>query len=74
MMRALIVLMLTMGLVACGETDQSLVASAKKPDSKPWQAAPGPYTVKGWSAGDKTSWETQLRTRAQTQNEYAKVD
>ena len=61
-------------LVACGERDQSLAASASKPDTKSWQAAPTPYTARGWTAGDKTNWETQLRNRAQTQNEYAKVE
>ena len=74
MKRILILMLLAAGLAACGEKDQSLVTSAAKPDGKPWQAAAGPHTVKGWTAGDKTSWETQLRTRAQTQNEYAKAD
>jgi hypothetical protein len=71
-----IVLMLCLAavLVACSERDQSLATSASKPDTKPWQAAPTPYAAKGWTAGDKTNWETQLRNRAQTQNEYAKVE
>ena len=73
MKRTLVMVLLTAALAACGERDQSL-AAGKKPDTKPWQAAQTPYTVKTWSAGDKTSWETQMRTRAQTQNEYAKVE
>ena len=65
---------LTAALVACSERDQSLATSAKKPDTKPWQAAQTPYTAKGWTAGDKANWETQIRTRGQTQNEYVKVE
>lgn len=61
-------------LAACSERDQSQAASARKPDTQPWQAAPTPYTAKGWTAGDKANWETQLRNRGQTQNEYAKVE
>lgn len=62
-------------LTACSERDQSL-ATGSKPDTKPWQAAPtpSPYAAKGWTAGDKANWETQIRNRAQTQNEYAKVE
>lgn len=69
----LLMVLLTAALAACGERDQSL-AAGRKADTKPWQAAQTPYTVKGWTAGDKTTWETQMRTRNQTQNEYVKVE
>ena len=29
--------------------------------------------VTGWKAGDRASWEEQLRSRAQGQNDYAKT-
>jgi hypothetical protein len=74
MIRVTVVLVGIAGVAACSERDQSQAASARKPDTKPWQAAPTPYTTKGWTAGDKTNWEAQLRNRAQTQNEYAKVE
>ena len=61
-------------LAGCGEKDQSIVASGHKTDGKPWQGAQDPYVAGGWTPGDKARWETQLRTRAQSQNEYNRVD
>jgi hypothetical protein len=31
------------------------------------------YALPGWKAGDKTSWEQQLKTRAQAQDDHAKA-
>jgi len=60
------------GVSACGERPQT--ASGRKTDAKPCQgAADDPYVVGGWKAGDQASWEEQMRLRAQTQNDYAKV-
>jgi len=63
------------GLAACGETPQT--ANRVKQDAAPWTGtgkAP-PFTAGGWKAGDRTSWEQQLKTRAQQgQNDYAKVN
>jgi len=74
MKRIVLTLMLVAALAACSERDQSQAARARKPDTEPWQAAPTAYTVKGWTSGNKANWETQMRNRAQTQNEYAKVE
>ncbi len=74
MMRVMLILLSAMLLAACSEKDQSLTATVNKSDGKPWQGAQNGYVVKGWTPGDKTSWESQLRTRAQTQNEYVKVN
>jgi predicted small lipoprotein YifL len=57
---------------ACGEKPQT---ATKKSDAK---ASTGSvddkYTAAGWTKGDQTTWETQLKTRAQQgQNEYARV-
>ncbi len=59
-------------LSACGEKPQTLAESkAKKADAQAWEGAQAAYTAPGWKAGDKASWETQLKTRAQQgQNEY----
>jgi len=60
-------------LAGCGEKAQtSGQSSVKKSDAKAWEGAPNdPYAVGGWKAGDKDSWETQMKTRAQQgQNEY----
>jgi len=59
-------------LAACSEKPQT--AHTRKSDSQAWSGAPGdPYSVPGWKAGDQASWEQQMRTRAQGQNEYSRA-
>lgn len=68
------------GMTGCGETEQVIVYKQGKyqgkPDTKPWENDPGGslYTTSKWSKGDKSSWETALRSRTQHQNEYARVE
>ena len=61
-------------LVGCGEKPQTLEGSAKKYEAQPWAvrsaANPG-FAAAGWKAGDKTSWEAEIRLRNQAQNDYA---
>ncbi|MDH4061258.1 MAG: hypothetical protein OEU94_10645 [Aquincola sp.] len=60
-------------LAGCGDKAQTAgQSSVKKSDAKAWQGAPNdPYVADGWKAGDKDSWEAQMKTRAQQgQNEY----
>jgi hypothetical protein len=70
---------LAMGLAACGERDQVTVYKQGKyqgkPDTKPWENAPGAslYTTSKWNQGDKTSWESAVKTRNLAQNEYDRV-
>ena len=49
-----------------------------KTDAAPFTgtgAAPAAFVNGGWKAGDKTSWEQALRTRAQEgQNDYARTN
>jgi hypothetical protein len=59
-------------LAACGEKPQEL-ASGKKPDAPAWRGADNAFVAPGWKAGDKAAWEEQLKTRAQSQNEYQRV-
>lgn len=67
------------GLAGCGETEQVIVYEQGKyqgkPDTKPWDNEPGSslYTTSKWSKGDKSSWETALRSRSQGQNEYVRI-
>jgi hypothetical protein len=57
-------------LPACSDKAQT-ASEVKKVDAKAWEGAQAVYTAQGWKAGDKSSWETQLKTRAQQgQNEY----
>ena len=58
-------------LAACGEKPQT--ANARKSDEKVWQSHDATFTAAGYKVGDKVAWDDQARTRAQGQNEYAKV-
>jgi hypothetical protein len=60
-------------LAACGEKPQ--VAATGSIDATPYQGTGvAAFTAPGWKAGDRTAWEQQLKTRAQGQNDYAKVN
>lgn len=59
-------------LSACSEKPQFL--GGNKADAAAYTGAKNPFVEKGWNAGDKTSWEMQLRARAQNQNEYTKTE
>jgi major membrane immunogen (membrane-anchored lipoprotein) len=74
MMRLVFITASALLLAACGEPDQASTASRYMPDTHPFEGAKNAYVVKGWTAGDKLSWEKQLRERGQYQNEYVKVN
>jgi outer membrane biogenesis lipoprotein LolB len=60
-------------LAACGEKPQ--VAATGKADATPYQGTGvAAFTAPGWKAGDRAAWEQQLKTRAQGQNDYVKVN
>ena len=62
-----------LALAGCGEKPQAL--QGVKTDSASFQGTGMPYVAPGWKAGDKTSWEQQLKTRTQSgQNDYNKVN
>jgi hypothetical protein len=77
--RALLVVAMV-GAAGCMEVDQNSGGQKQgkyqgKPDGKPWDNDPlalGGGNVK-WTKGDKTSWETQIRTRNNGQNEYKRI-
>lgn len=74
MMRVLLVMAGAVALSACGEKPQSMKENAKQ-DTAAFQGTGMPYVVGGWKAGDKTSWEGQLKARTQNgQNDYTKVN
>jgi len=64
-------LTLAFALGGCAEKPQT--ASPSKADTPAWQAAENGYVAPGWKAGDRSSLEQQLRSRAQTQNEYTRI-
>jgi hypothetical protein len=65
-------LVLAVGLLAaCSEKPQSLGTPAQ--DTAPSAGTGKPYAVAGWTAGDKTSWESQLKARTQYgQNDHSR--
>ena len=73
--RSLLLAAAALALVACGKKPQT--ASGTRSDAAHFQGtgkAP-PYVANGWKAGDRGSWEQQLKTRTQMgQNDYAKVN
>ncbi|MDZ4357329.1 MAG: hypothetical protein U1B84_13060 [Variovorax sp.] len=66
---------LTLGLAACGDQPQEMTGSGVKQDGAPYTGVgKSQYAQGGWSVGDKTSWEQQLKTRAQYgQNDYTRM-
>ena len=70
-----VALLASLGLSACMEKPQ---ISGTKSDAAPFTGtgnAPTAFVNGGWKAGDKTSWEQALRTRAQEgQNDYARTN
>ncbi len=66
---------LTMGLAACGDQPQEMNSAGVKQDGAPYTGVgKSQYVQSGWSTGDKTSWEQQLKARAQYgQNDYTRM-
>ena len=68
------------GLTGCGEKEQVVVYQQGKyqgkPDTRPWDNDPGAslYATSKWTKGDKSSWETALKSRTQKQNEYTRTE
>ncbi len=64
-----------LALTACGEKPQEMNAAGVKNDSAPYHGVgASQYANTGWKAGDKTSWEQQLKARAQYgQNDYTRM-
>ena len=64
----------------CMEVEQNSTGQKQgkyqgKPDGKSWENDPlaaGAGNVK-WTKGDRTSWETQIKTRNDGQNEYKRI-
>jgi len=76
-MKALILLVLVFGLVACSEREQ--VAQFKqgkyqgKPDTRPWDNEPLAYGAAKWTKGDRASWEAQIKARQLGQHEDKRI-
>jgi hypothetical protein len=69
--QAAFVSLVAIGLSACSESPQVLKSS--KSDEKASAGAKNPFVEKGWDQGNVTSWEAQLKKRAQNQDEYTRT-
>ncbi len=59
-------------LAACGERLQTLGAPGK--DEAAYSGTGKAFMAAGWKAGDKVSWESQMKARMQSgQNDYARI-
>jgi hypothetical protein len=76
-MRALLVFVVLFGLAACGEKEQVVVYKQGKyqgkPDGRSWDNEPLSYGAAKWTKGDRTSWETQIKARNDSQNENKRI-
>ena len=62
-----------LALAGCGEKPQGI--GGVKNDVAPFNGTgDSKFAQPGWKAGDKASWEQQLKTRAQNQNDYARAN
>lgn len=73
MIRAALLAMAVLALAACGEKEQTLGQNSGH-DTPAAGGTGTVFQVQGWKAGDRASWEQQLKSRAQTQNDYVKVN
>jgi hypothetical protein len=74
------VVLLAVGLAACGEREQVIEPQSEKRyqgkvDTKPWENAPAVAELRGgnWTKGDRTSWEEQIKQRQLGQHEYKRI-
>ena len=59
-------------LTACGEKPQT--GAGIRSDAAPYAGTGSNFMQPGWKAGDKASWEAQLKARQQSsQNEYTRI-
>jgi hypothetical protein len=68
-----LLLLSALALAACGERPQELAGHKIKGSGPDWQGPASPFTAPGWKVGDERSWDQQMQTRAQAQNEYARL-
>ena len=77
---ALVVVIASFGASGCMEVEQNSTGQKQgkyqgKPDGKPWENDPlalGAGNAR-WTKGDKATWESQIKTRNDGQNEYKRI-
>jgi hypothetical protein len=73
-MKTFVALMLSaLALAACSERPQERAGQTIKGSAPSWQGPATAFTAPGWTVGDQASWTQHMQTRAQGQNEYARI-
>ena len=73
MKQTFLALSCALALAACGESPQPHALG--KNDTAPFTGTGKAFAGKDWKQGDKTSWESSLKARAQnTQNDYSRMN
>ncbi len=69
------ILLAAFAVAACGETPQDASAAGVKVDRPVYQGVgESPFVAPGWKAGDRASWQAELKARAQYgQNDYTRM-
>ena len=65
--------LVVLALGGCGQKEQTVSANVRKTDAPVWQGGQTATVAPGWRPGDQASWEAQMRTRNQSQNDYARM-
>ena len=73
-----VVLLALLAVAGCGERDQQIGEFKRgkyqgKPDAQSWSNTPLTYDSGKWTPGDRASWETQIKNRQLSQNEYKRI-
>ena len=67
---------LVMVLTGCGEKSQDLTkgaaGSSVTRDTRAYDGEGNKYAISTFKRGDKTAWETHMKTRIQGQDEYSR--
>ena len=72
-------ILVSFGLVACGEKEQVVVYKQGKyqgkPDGRPWDNDAPMAELRGgkWNKGDRASWEDQIKNRQLAQHEDKRI-
>jgi hypothetical protein len=75
MKKSFLILGCAVVLAACGDKPQEFTGGVKQDAAAYKGTGVAPFTSPDWKAGDRNSWEQQLKTRAQYgQNDYSRVN
>ena len=77
-MKPILVLLVVLGLVACGEREQMAGSQRSyqgRQDTKPWDNGPLTAEFRGgqWKKGDRASWEDSIKQRQLAQHEHRRI-